>query len=219
MEASSDFLELLRAQNSIVSNITINDYELIVMFWNIFLVLVAFFLYFLLYRVWRKSGFLTWSSRLSGAVLGFLWLLFFPNVPYLITEVRHLLDFCPADSSFHVCASNAWMIAFFFFYAVLAWPLYVYLVQRMSVLVRQVWGAMAGWFFLLAIAPVGALGVVLGLVERWNSWQVFVRPTRIWEDVVKYTSGGPELMNWLAFTLLLYLLYFLGVRLFAFARG
>lgn len=218
MNSLGDPMEFLIAHNSLLANSTVNGYELIIIVWNLLLLLVPVFLYFVLFRLWRKSGFASWSGRISGLFLGFLWLIFLPNAAYLITEVRHLLDFCPRGSEFDICETNAWMIAFFFFYSILGWPVFVYLVKRMSDLVREIWGGFVSFLFQAAIPPFCAIGILLGLVNRWNSWEIFIYPSSIFNSSYAYISTNDGIRNLVFFVVLLYLLYFIGIKFFVFAR-
>ncbi|HLP75682.1 MAG TPA: DUF1361 domain-containing protein [Candidatus Paceibacterota bacterium] len=96
------------------------------------------------------------------------WLLFFPNAPYICTDLVHL------PMQFHryfwvdlililLPAFSGLMLAF----------LSLYLMQ--SVVARR-FGAMTGWGFVAAIAGLSSFGVYLGRFLRFNSWDVFVRP-------------------------------------------
>src|SRR6266542_5618884 len=53
--------------------------------WNLFLAWIPFVLAVVVYDGWRRR-------RAAGAlvVLGALWLLFFPNAPYIVTDFVHL---------------------------------------------------------------------------------------------------------------------------------
>ena len=76
----------------------IHGYPLLVIAWNLLLLLVPFGLVFYLKKIWRKRDLSKFTLYLITVGLGFLWLLFIPNAAYIITDVRHLLDYCPLGS-------------------------------------------------------------------------------------------------------------------------
>jgi uncharacterized membrane protein len=88
----------------------------------------------------------------------------------------------------------------------------------MGGLIRQAAGDLWYVFFVILIPPLTALGVLLGLLDRWNSWQVLIRPGAVWHSVLAYFADFTQFINWVAFAILFYLLYILGVKLFNFAK-
>ena len=181
--------------------------------WNLFLLIIPFFLCKNLIKLRRKSKFSKWHQKLIAACLGFIWLLFIPNSAYIITGGRHLLNYCPLNY-YKVCAENAWMIMFFFTYAVIGWVAFVYLVNQMKILVNEIWGKLAVKIYIWSIVPVISLGVLLGLINRWNSWEILIYPVAIAKDALKYFTDFMHFKNWLIFTIFLYILYFIGDYLF-----
>jgi len=193
--------------------------------WNLFLLLIPFFLCYCLIKFWqarldRKSyptgqatKFRKIPDKLLAFILGILWLLFIPNSAYIMTEVRHLLDFCPINST-RVCIDNAWMIMFFFTYAIVGWIFYVYLLNQMKFLVNIIWRQLGVKIYIITIIPFISLGVMLGLINRWNSWEVFITPYQLINDIAKYFTNFIYFKNWLLFIIFLYLLYFGGNYLF-----
>ncbi len=181
--------------------------------WNLFLLLIPFFLCRNLIKLWRKSKFSKCYQKLFVVCLYFIWLLFVPNSAYIITDIRHLLNFCPLNK-YKICVENAWMIMFFFTYAVIGWVAFVYLVNQMKILVNEIWGKLAVKIYILSIMPIISLGVLLGLINRWNSWEVFIYPSKITKDALMYFTDPLYFKNWLIFTIFLYILYFMGDYLF-----
>jgi uncharacterized membrane protein len=96
------------------------------------------------------------------------WLAFFPNAPYLVTDLIHL---APADAVplwfdglvFFAFASTGLLLAF----------TSLYLVQ--SVIARRR-GTALGWAVAAVAIGLGGYGIYLGRIERWNSWDVITNP-------------------------------------------
>ncbi|MEI6597256.1 MAG: DUF1361 domain-containing protein, partial [bacterium] len=197
-----------------LNNIAINHYQLVTVVWNIFLVLLPLAFYLLLKLCWRRSGFKKFYQKAAAVILFIFWLLFFPNTAYIITDVRHLLDYCPLDSPERVCPANAWMIIVFFIYSCFGWVSFYYLLKLMSNLANEIFKKLRPGFFAALIIPVTSLGVLLGLLNRFNSWDVFLFPLWLFKVFLVYFLDINYLIDWLIFTLGLYLLYFIGDVIF-----
>ncbi|MDP2736277.1 MAG: DUF1361 domain-containing protein [bacterium] len=197
-----------------LSKIAINQYQLVTVVFNIFLALSPLFFYILLKLYWRRTGLVKFSQKAAAAALFIFWLLLFPNTAYIITDIRHLLNYCPVDSLSKVCPANAWMIIVFFIYSSFGWVAFYYLLKLMSDLLSEIFSKLRPYFFAALIIPITSLGVLLGLLNRFNSWDVFLFPLWLLEVCLVYFLDINYFINWLVFTLGLYLLYFVGDAIF-----
>jgi uncharacterized membrane protein len=170
--------------------------------WNLFLAWIPFVLAVFVYDRWRGR------RRRGGAlliVLGGLWLLFFPNAPYIATDFVHLQ---------HDALSPYWYdavtIAAFAWLGLLLGFASLYLVQTV---VRQWRGVVAGWIFAVFAIGLGSLGIYLGRFLRLNSWEALEHPSvlpRILHAVARDPFAYQEAIAvTLVFTLALTLAYFL----------
>ena len=140
------------------------------MVWNLFLAVLPFGLSTLL-------G--TAQGPLRARVLvpaGAAWLLFFPNAPYIITDLYHLhaRPGVPLwyDLALYVsCAWNGLMLA----YASLS---------DMQRLVQQRLGFWVGWVFAAVALLLSGFGVYLGRYMRFNSWDVLTNPLTLFYDIL-----------------------------------
>jgi uncharacterized membrane protein len=192
----------------------VNGYPFLMMVWNLFLALVPFFI-FLFFENYRRRNKLKKSSQKIILALIFLaWLIFLPNAAYLIVGNRHLFNFCPPESLNSVCTSNAWEIMYFFVYSVLGWALfYIYLMQMRESLAK-IFNAKISRGLIYLIIPIVSWAVLLGLTERFNSWDLFIHPLPILQNLLKYLVSWEYFRNWLVFTAGYYILYFFGGYLF-----
>lgn len=138
-------------------------------------------------------------------LLSAIWFFFYPNAPYLITDLVHLKTRLPVPRWYDLILmmSFAWTGVF----------LGVFSLYLMQEVVRSWRGRAASWFFALTMLALGALGVFIGRFWRWNSWEVFTRPLGLAMDTVKRLKL--EKMEWIelasfsatffAFSLLTYL--------------
>jgi uncharacterized membrane protein len=133
--------------------------------WNLVLAWVPFVLAVVVYdQAVRGAG----RTRLLA--LGGLWLLFFPNAPYLLTDFKYLEWYNLTLLSAAACAGLALGFA----------SLYL-----MHAVARRVWGAAKAWLAVGAVLMLGSFGVFLGRVHRWNSWDVFTDPAPLFAQLAR----------------------------------
>lgn len=132
--------------------------------WNLFLAWIPFALAVFVYDRWRRRG-----AGLTLFVLGALWLLFFPNAPYIATDFVHL-ERSPGVPYWY----DAVTIAAFAWMGVLLGFASLYLMQTV---VRQWRGQLVGWTFAVIAIGLGSLGIYLGRFLRLNSWDALEHPS------------------------------------------
>ena len=131
--------------------------------WNLFLAWVPFLLALLLYERARAGA--SWRVLLP---LGLLWLAFFPNAPYLITDLKHLGHGAQVPVLYDVLllSAAAWL-------GLLLGLSSLFLVHAIA---RRLVGALDAWALVVAVLALSSFGIYLGRVQRWNSWDVVVHP-------------------------------------------
>ncbi|HKH30660.1 MAG TPA: DUF1361 domain-containing protein [Gaiellaceae bacterium] len=112
--------------------------------------------------------------------LGALWLLFFPNAPYLMTDLKYLRDVGGAPFWFDAVLAGSAAVT-----GLALGFLSLYLVHAV---VQRRFGAVWAWVGVWAILLVGSVGVFLGRYQRFNSWDVFTDPAPIFGDLAKGLS-------------------------------
>lgn len=143
-------------------------YEALV--WNLLLAWIPFALALRVYDGSRHG-----SSRLPLWAGGILWLVFFPNAPYIVTDFKWLRTWTGAPIWYDVVlvSSAAWC-------GLLLGFMSLYLMQAV---VRRAVGTVKAWLFVLAVLALSSFGIYLGRFLRWNSWHVFTRPGALAADV------------------------------------
>jgi uncharacterized membrane protein len=140
--------------------------------WNLFLAVVP-----LAFAVLLEVSCLKNARR--GVKIGLFcgWLAFFPNAPYILTDFVHL------KSRLH---PHYWTelsgLLLFSWCGALAGFLSLYIVQR---LVARGRGFAVSWLFAFVVATLTGVGIYLGRVERWNSWDLIFHPIEIFADVAR----------------------------------
>lgn len=139
--------------------------------WNLFLAWMPLLFSLLARDTFRSQPQRTW--RFYG--LAGLWLLFFPNAPYIFTDVIHLwvgfrLHFWVDLTLILLCALTGLVLGF----------VSLYLMQSV---VAQRFGRLASWLFVILAMGSCSFGIYLGRFLRFNSWDVLLRPGKIYHGL------------------------------------
>jgi uncharacterized membrane protein len=138
--------------------------------WNLVLAWVPFVLAVLVYDGHRRSA--PAPLLLAGAAL---WLLFFPNAPYIVTDFTWLGEWTGVPVWFDalvLSAAAATGLALGF--------VSLYLVQSVA---RRLLGPRPAWLLVVSFLALGSIGVYLGRAQRWNSWDVFTQPYYLLSEI------------------------------------
>lgn len=127
---------------------------------------------------------------------GFVWLIFFPNAPYMITDFIHL-----APRGYIPVWFDAVLILSFAASGLLAGWYSLFLMQA---LVRHWFNKTMSWVFVTACLTLASFGVYLGRFLRWNSWDLFLDPVRLAGDISQRLSSPlPHTRLWIVTDLFL----------------
>lgn len=182
----------------------VNEYHLIFVLWNIFLALLpCWAVYFLIQH--KKFA----KKPVIFALVFVFWLAMLPNTAYLFFMVRHLVDYCADYDKFRVCQQGSWAVMFFFTYALIGLPTFYYALSKMTEAVDKRWGARVKRLFPLVIIPLTSIGIMFGLYERFNSWDILRQPWSLAETTARYFNTCFLTTDFLVFTFALYLIYYL----------
>jgi uncharacterized membrane protein len=122
----------------------------------------------------EKSAGLVWSAPVA-----IVWLLFFPNAPYIATDLMHLRLGSSAPLWF-----DTMLLLWFATVGLVLGFVSLFLVHRR---LAEAWGPLVGWAAVLMTSGLTGFGIYLGRFGRWNSWDVFMRPTLLlwyaWDNV------------------------------------
>lgn len=162
--------------------------------WNLFLAWIPYLigLGLFIYRQ-RISVWLMW-------ILVLLWLLFFPNAPYIATDFFHF------DQKPRIPVWFDLVMLFSFAWSGLLLGLIS--LRDVHMVVADKMGCVGGRLFALGAILFGALGVYMGRYLRWNSWDVFIDPLALLNDVL--TRLVYPTQDWRAWGLTLVFSFFLG---------
>lgn len=139
--------------------------------WNLFLAWIPFVASFALRTVQGKG---MRSALLYGSIF-FVWFVFFPNAPYILTDFIHLRSRPPVPLWYDtvllsVAAWNGLLLGF----------ISLHQVQES---VQQRMGARMGWFVVGVVTVASSFGIYLGRFQRWNSWDVLTDSHALFADI------------------------------------
>lgn len=133
-----------------------------------------------------------------------VWLIFFPNAAYLLTDFQHLAT---TDGSAPIWFDVILLIWF-------AWTglfLGIASLYLMQEIVTDLSNPIIGWVFAISVTTLSSIGIYLGRFLRWNSWDLLQDPFLIARDmygIVRHPiSNLPTYVFTILFTLLFLFIY------------
>lgn len=162
--------------------------------WNLVLAWVPFLISLWLKKRRRFKPWLVWSWLL-------VWLLFFPNAPYLLTDLVHLKPRIGVPFWF----DSVLLISF----GINGLILGLFSLQDVQLVVKRLTNRWVSWLAVVVSLVLGSFGVYLGRVLRWNSWDALFQPRAVGADILERLLY--PLWHWETYFLTLGLAAFLGV--------
>lgn len=144
--------------------------------WNLFLAWVPLVLALVMLSLHKLR-----APTIAIAIVGVPWLLFLPNAPYLATDVIHLRT--------EWGGVPPWFDAILVVSAGVTGVLIGYTaLYTVHGIVEERLGALPGWVFAVVTLPVVAVGVYLGRVLRFNSWDAIVDSGEVFRVTIGRSS-------------------------------
>lgn len=137
---------------------------------------------------------------LITVLLSVVWLLFFPNAPYMVTDLVHL----SVDYGSNVTWHDTIMLFYYAQVSLINGLISLYWVHNSW---RAVFGNRVGNVLLLLSLPLAGFGIFLGRIKRWNSWDILNNPLGLLDAAVKGFSDRTAILLTFEFALLLGMLY------------
>ena len=167
--------------------------------WNLFLAWIPFMLAYFAHAVrWRRA-----TLYIILPVIAFLWLIFYPNAPYMLTDLQ--------DLSRRASGAPLWydviIVVWCSWTGMLLGLISLYLMQ--NIVVRS-FGRRTGWVFVFVISALSSFGIYIGRFVRLNSWDILQNPGETVQEILGIAIDPSRRLA--AFTLL-YTIFFLFVFL------
>ena len=165
--------------------------------WNLFLSWIPLLIAFAARALSKRFG----RRLFVIALLSVLWLVFFPNAPYMVTDLVHLSVDYDRDLTWH----DSIML---FYYALVSLVNGIVSLYWMHGAWNRTFSKKTGLVLLLVSFPLGGFGVFLGRILRLNSWDILHDTgtffSGLWTNVYDRTA----LVLSVEFGLLIGVLYF-----------
>ena len=174
--------------------------------WNLFLAWIPFVLAYIAYALSWKRIWLIFTIP----IFAFMWLIFFPNAPYILTDLQYLNSV--------VSVTPLWfdiiLLVWFTWTSMLLGLVSLYMMHE---IVQRHFGRWPGWIFVLIVSGLSSAGIYIGRFMRWNSWDILQNPSELAMDILGLAID-PSL-RLLAFTTLFAAFFlFVYLTLYTFAH-
>ncbi len=143
------------------------------MIWNLFLGWIPFWL--ILWLEWQTDKQTVHKLSAKAIIILVMWLAFFPNAPYMITDLKYLLpqNNVPFWFDTIMLLSFAWtglMLGYFSLYKVQKY-------------LNKVIHPFLNWIFIVSAIIGASYGIFLGRYQRWNTWDIVTQPFVLIQDI------------------------------------
>ena len=181
------------------------SYDYLGLIWNLFLAWIPFLSAFVVYILALRRV----AMYVAIPAFALLWLIFFPNAPYILTDFQHL----SRGSSPVPLWYDVILLVWFSWTGMLLGIVSLALMQE---IIKREFNRAIGWIFVFGVAALSSAGVYVGRFIRLNSWDIFQNPTK----------AAVNLWDWLSEPTLrsfgfigLYTVFFVFVYLTIYAIG
>jgi uncharacterized membrane protein len=163
--------------------------------WNLFLAWVPLGIALLTYRRLEQGRLRGYHGLVGWAA----WLVFFPNAPYIITDLLHLTKRSAVPIWY-----DSLMVFSYALVGLLAGLLSLHLIHRVM---DRVLGRMMAWGVVMGSLLLAGFGIYLGRFERWNSWDLLTNPASLLGSALEQLTNPTALRLTAVFALMLTLIY------------
>ncbi|MBL6447839.1 DUF1361 domain-containing protein [Fulvivirga sp. 29W222] len=165
--------------------------------WNLFLAWVPLFFA----KIWTYRLQVKQLRKWKSIGMFCLWLLFFPNSPYIITDLVHL------NTRFNPSIWSDTLLLFSCAFTGLIVGLYsLHVVHKV---LERYFSFIKTWLIIITSLILTGFGIYLGRVQRWNSWDLFINPFNLIHDVFIQLSNPQAIKMTIGFSALLFIAYYM----------
>lgn len=190
-----------------------NRLKWILIIWNCLLAVIP--LYFAL----STQYFIKNCKKIKAVISSLIWLLFFPNSLYMLTDFKYISEYNIAVWDNYQTLNNNLIHWIFLanlivsiFCGVLFGMISLYIMQR---LFRERFSRIKTSLFVIGVMLLSSFGIYIGRFPRLNSWDV-LRP---WYLIEKVFSSMTEftiffVLYFTVLSLMLYIVFYFAVKVF-----
>ncbi len=165
--------------------------------WNLFLAWIPYLL-----SLYLPVSFHVLRYKLLTYFLLLIWFFFWPNSPYILTDLLHLKEKqnIPLWFDLGLILSFSWTGLMLGFISLL----------EIQNLIRKRTNRLTGWIFAIITLVTGSLGIYIGRYVRFNSWDIVSNPVRLYSTLVTHFQDHMQRMEMMVMTLQYGIFLFLG---------
>lgn len=166
--------------------------------WNIFLAILPFLISSILLNIDNKN-------KLNNTIffsIGIIWLLLIPNAPYIITDLIHIGEVraVPVLYDSFLLFGSAWV----------GLLLGLYSINHIENILTKKYSQKITHFVMVIIVLFISFGIYLGRFLRFNSWDVFARPSSFIIGLKEIFTNMSNLFEAMLYTVLFFFFIFIS---------
>ena len=182
-----------------IENMEIFLYNFNFIWFNSFLALISVVFGWLMIKARKKF---------AKILYGFIWLIFLPNTIYILTDITHLFEDWPKVDNL-LRAILIIQYTLFSIVGIITFTIAVYFFQKLLDRKSKKKMKPSTFVSICILNFMVGFAVVLGGIQRTNSWHIFTDPIRVANDVLDVLSSKELLMLSLGIGVFANLVYFL----------
>jgi len=183
--------------------------------WNLFLAWIPYLLALLIRKVAPGPANAPEAQPLrfrpGVVVLGLLWLLFYPNAPYILTDFIHLFRAPPRLQAGHAFLTENALL----WYDIILNAAFAFIGHFIGLIslvilhrkVRELGRRWLGWLLVVLASGLGGYGIFLGRFERLNSWFILSDPLQTLREALENLFNLKAVLFSLCFAFFIFLTY------------
>lgn len=156
--------------------------------WNLFLAWVPLFLSLTMSYIDRIQKYST-KRTIYLLSLGLCWLIFFPNAPYIITDIIHLSNYNYYTIFNYSYSFDLNFIIWYDFILVMLFVFTGYIMGHISLynvhkIIEKKYEKVVGWIFVFIVSVLSGFAIYLGRFLRLNSWEIVSSPVNLFKTIL-----------------------------------
>jgi len=144
--------------------------------WNLFLALVPFVLSIWLFRIAPSRSILWWIGLL-------LFVAFLPNAPYVLTDFIHLVTDIQSNDSLAI--NTLVILPKYLLFVFVGFEAYVLCLINLGIYLKHQGLGSVVFHAELILHALSAIGIYLGRIERFNSWDIITHPHHVLSSIAE----------------------------------
>jgi len=171
-----------------------NTIYLFFLVWNLFLAFIPYF-----FISYLKNEMTLQKSKFKTLLVLFFWLLFLPNSFYILTDLIHL-----SQSSNHLIWFD---LVVFSSYALIGFTIGIISIIEFENIIANYTSPLFIRLIIPSICFLCGIGIYLGRILRYNSWDILSNPTELFQDMMSSLLSTHALLFSFYFGIYIYLFY------------